>query len=398
MNVMEQGSGQITRQRLLIADDEPDIGEVLSAVAEDFGFEVTYVQDGGQVVSQTAATQPSIIMLDLRMPGTDGVEILRELAKMSCQASIILISGMDQRTLNTVETLGRDKNLHMAGTLVKPIHPEAIESLLEPLKTQQEIPAQSDTAIHAAQVMQYGPLVLYELEEALTEVSKSRQRACIDCCWRMDAGELIIGKRLSKWSENQGVSKGMLNFYLLEAMRQWQIMKNPNGSLELVFRIDSALLEDVNVADFLAEIVEVNSVPHDVLIIETLLDDILAARESAIDVLTRLRINGFKIAAVTAADDDDLLVMIDKLPIDEIVVDMASLNAEKGFRNEIELEFQYSSLTSVAHKKGLEASAINVNTRRVHGLVEKCRFDWARGGVVSDPVTDSDLQHLLLSQ
>jgi CheY-like chemotaxis protein len=114
--------------RILIADDEADIGEVLSAVAEDLGFSVTYVSEGGQVVAKTNALNPDVIMLDLRMPGTDGVEVIRELARINCTAKIILVSGMDQRTLNTVEALGREKDLCMVGTLVKPMHPDRIEA------------------------------------------------------------------------------------------------------------------------------------------------------------------------------------------------------------------------------------------------------------------------------
>ncbi len=388
------------KNRILIADDEADIGEVLSAVAEDLGFAVTYVSEGGQVVAKTNALNPDVIMLDLRMPGTDGVEVIRELARINCTAKIILVSGMDQRTLNTVEALGREKDLCMVGTLVKPMHPDRIEALLKPLikAAPREMP-ETETGFVASTDRQLGPLVLYRLQAPLSEAVARRQRAMIDCCWRMDNGDFINGHRLAAWSETQGVSKGMLNFYLHEALRQWQSLKESSANIELVLAIDSLLMQDISVTDFLVEVVEQYAVPHDVLVIETPLEGVRAAKHEAIDILARLRIKGFKIALVTEGrrHDEDLLLNLDKLPMDEIVVDMRKLNADNAIRNELELEFQFSSLTSVMHKKGLESSAISVNTQQVQNLVRKCGFDWARGQMMSEPMSANSLQGVLSS-
>jgi CheY-like chemotaxis protein len=388
------------KNRILIADDEADIGEVLSAVAEDLGFAVTYVSEGGQVVAKTNALNPDVIMLDLRMPGTDGVEVIRELARINCTAKIILVSGMDQRTLNTVEALGREKDLCMVGTLVKPMHPDRIEELLKPLlkASPQEI-EETDAGFVASSDRQLGPLVLYRLQAPMSEATARRQRAMIDCCWRMDNGDFINGHRLAAWSETQGVSKGMLNFYLHEALRQWQSLRESSANIELVLAIDSLLMQDISVTDFLVEVVEQYAVPHDVLVIETPLEGVRAAEHEAIDILARLRIKGFNIALVTEGrrHDEDLLLNLDKLPMDEIVVDMSKLNADNAIRNELELEFQFSSLTSVMHKKGLESSAINVNTQQVHNLVRKCGFDWARGQMMSEPMSANSLQRVLSS-
>lgn len=393
MNNVEQG---ISQQRILIADDEPDIGEVISAVAEDIGFNVTYIKEGNQVVSQVSAIDPSVIVLDLRLPGADGVEIIRRLAELGSRARIVLVSGMDQRTLNTVESLGREKNLEMVGSLVKPMHPDQIESMLQPLFSSSVAEAPSYAPnFNIDPEAQVGPIVRYELLAPLNASNAGRKRALIEGCWRMDSGELITGKRLAKWSEDQGVSKGMLNIFLRDSMRQWAGLQGAQDSVELVFKIDSFLLQDVSVTDLLVQIVEQYSVPHHVLTVETSLSDIQKSQESASDVLARLRINGFRIALVTEPDNDELLVMADKLPVDEIVIDMSVLNGENRINNKMELEYQYSSLTSMARKKGLESCAKNVATQQLKELVQNCQFDWARGGIYCHPMTAMELQRNL---
>lgn len=93
---------------LLVADDEEEIGEIFRALAEDLGFDVTCVTEGSEVVELVDRMRPTVIALDLRMPGTDGVEVIRELGRRGCKAAIILMSGMDQRTLSSVQALASD--------------------------------------------------------------------------------------------------------------------------------------------------------------------------------------------------------------------------------------------------------------------------------------------------
>ena len=74
--------------------------------------------------------QPSLILLDLQMPGMDGIEALRYLARQGVTSGILLASGMDQRVLASARQLGESLGLKMLGTLQKPAMLEDIESLL----------------------------------------------------------------------------------------------------------------------------------------------------------------------------------------------------------------------------------------------------------------------------
>lgn len=81
-------SNAVQKPTLLVADDEEDIGEIFRALAEDLGFEVTCVTEGSEVVDLVDRMRPTVIALDLRMPGTDGVEVIRELGRRGCKAAI----------------------------------------------------------------------------------------------------------------------------------------------------------------------------------------------------------------------------------------------------------------------------------------------------------------------
>lgn len=107
--------------RLLVVDDEPAIRELFRDVAEELGYLVQEAGGRGEFVDSVAPFCPSVIVLDLTLPDTDGVELIRELAARQCSSAILLVSGQDSRVLATTQRLGRMAGLTMHGTLQKPV-------------------------------------------------------------------------------------------------------------------------------------------------------------------------------------------------------------------------------------------------------------------------------------
>lgn len=66
-------------QRILIAEDEPNIVESLRFVLNRAGFEVSVRDNGGQVLEALRETVPDVLILDVMLPEIDGFEILRRL-------------------------------------------------------------------------------------------------------------------------------------------------------------------------------------------------------------------------------------------------------------------------------------------------------------------------------
>lgn len=126
----------MTRARLLVVDDEPDICEFIKEVAENVGFEVAVVDRPTRFRSVYRSFSPTDIMLDLMMPGVDGVELLRFLGAERCDAGILLITGSNPRVVNTVKRLGGTLGLRMVAALRKPVQLDDLEAALR--KARQE--------------------------------------------------------------------------------------------------------------------------------------------------------------------------------------------------------------------------------------------------------------------
>ena len=64
-----------TGKKILIADDEPDILEILEFNLKAEGYEVATVKNGDQALEKAKTVQPDLIMLDIMMPGKNGIEV-----------------------------------------------------------------------------------------------------------------------------------------------------------------------------------------------------------------------------------------------------------------------------------------------------------------------------------
>jgi two-component system OmpR family response regulator len=71
------------KAKILIAEDEPHLRQVLSLQLSAAGFEVFETCDGAQAVERTPLVMPDLVMLDVMMPNMDGYEALRQLRASS---------------------------------------------------------------------------------------------------------------------------------------------------------------------------------------------------------------------------------------------------------------------------------------------------------------------------
>ena len=65
--------------RVLVVDDEPTIGDVLSRYLERAGFQTEIAADGPQAIAMSARHPPDLVVLDIMLPGIDGLEVMRRL-------------------------------------------------------------------------------------------------------------------------------------------------------------------------------------------------------------------------------------------------------------------------------------------------------------------------------
>ena len=112
--------------KLLIVDDEALARERLSSILGDLDIEVEVVGEaanGQKAIEQAQALQPDIILLDIRMPGMDGIEASRHLNALSPAPAIIFTTAYDEHALEAFDA-------NAVGYLLKPIKAERLQQSL----------------------------------------------------------------------------------------------------------------------------------------------------------------------------------------------------------------------------------------------------------------------------
>ncbi len=112
-------------QEVLLVDDEEGIRKVLSIALGDLGYHVVTAADGEEALRQFRKTQPPIVLTDIKMPGMDGIEVLRKIKEESPDTEVIMITGHGDMEL-AIQSL----KYEATDFITKPINTDALEIAL----------------------------------------------------------------------------------------------------------------------------------------------------------------------------------------------------------------------------------------------------------------------------
>jgi DNA-binding NtrC family response regulator len=90
--------------RVLVVDDDPTVRHMLSRVLRTAGYESREASDGQQALQVVQQAWPEVVLLDLTMPGEDGMELLRQAKAIDRNLSVVIITG-DGRARNAVAAM-----------------------------------------------------------------------------------------------------------------------------------------------------------------------------------------------------------------------------------------------------------------------------------------------------
>jgi PAS domain S-box-containing protein len=111
--------------RILVVDDEESIREMMRMSLELDGYEVVTACDGTSALELFRAKAPDVVLLDVRMPGMDGVEVLRAMKEMDPAAEVIIVTGHGDMEM-AIDCLRQEA----ANFLLKPVSDEMLDFAL----------------------------------------------------------------------------------------------------------------------------------------------------------------------------------------------------------------------------------------------------------------------------
>lgn len=106
------GLGEKKSKKVMLVEDDALLAQVLATALKNEDFEVVIVSDGLEALDTAGKIHPSLILLDLILPGMDGFAVLKELKEDSKTSDIpvVIISNLDSVSdIKSTKVLGADK-------------------------------------------------------------------------------------------------------------------------------------------------------------------------------------------------------------------------------------------------------------------------------------------------
>jgi EAL domain-containing protein (putative c-di-GMP-specific phosphodiesterase class I) len=373
----------IFSNRLLVVDDDPGIGRLIKRVAEGSGFDVV-VREDPRVLGKTARSwHPAIIIMDLQMPGVDGIELLRDLAADRSSAQVILTSGVDGKVLESALQLGRERGLSMVGMLEKPIRLETLRELLGTVKpiAQSSLATDLAEAIAADQLfLEYQP----KLDCRLGRISGVEALVR----WRHPSLGIVRPDQFIALAEETDLIHRLTDWVVASAARQAAAWRHENLALGIAVNISAKDLENLDLPERLHRHCEQVGVDPALMTLELTESNAMREPVQMRDVLTRLRLKGFELSIDDFGTGYSSLVQLQRMPFSEIKIDrsfVAQMMDNTGCRVIVEI------IIDLARKLGLTSVAEGVEGEAALESLTAMGCDIAQGYYLSRPLAADGL-------
>lgn len=368
--------------RMLVIDDEEDICETIAEIAEAHKFEVKSISNPDKVSEALANFKPEFIILDLMMPGTDGVELLRLLAEHVKDAKLCLISGSDTRVLNSARRLGSAHGLNVIAALEKPLDVKTLRALFDQLAVG-ETTAVTDIAhaIAAGQfVLHYQPVV--ELATRRVKGFEALAR------WAHPNRGTLTPDAFLEQVVNDGLMQALTDFVVEKSVAQAAKWHKAGEVLTLSMNVTASTLLDLTLPDRIAEFCKRSQLPPERLILEVTETEAMRDVTRTMDVLLRMRIRNIGVAIDDFGTGHSSLRELQRMPFSEMKIDKSFVLDMVSNRD---CAVIVNSILDLGRNLGLKVIAEGVEDIRIWRLLADRGCDFAQGFYIGKPMPPHEI-------
>jgi EAL domain-containing protein (putative c-di-GMP-specific phosphodiesterase class I)/CheY-like chemotaxis protein len=371
--------------RLLVVDDEPGVVDFVGALGRKLGYTVATTPSGTEFLRLVDTFRPTMIVMDLHLPDTDGVELLRLLVARGCKANIVLISGSDERVLATAHELGVSHGLAMCGSLSKPVVPADLQSKLAAVRYQ-------DPAVDAADLrrgLAAGELVpYYQPKATLTQTGWIIDGVEALARWQHPRLGLVMPDEFVPLAERTGLIGDLTNVMLAAGLKQLQEWQQQGLKINCAVNLPPSLVTDLSFPDRVAALLVENRIEAGRLILEITETATMQNPTITMDILTRLRVKRIGLSLDDFGTGYSSLTQLYQMPFNEMKIDKSLVMDVPHSR---EANTMVSSLIELGHNLGLKICAEGVENRAALDMLAIIGCDSCQGYFISRPIPAADV-------
>jgi EAL domain-containing protein (putative c-di-GMP-specific phosphodiesterase class I)/FixJ family two-component response regulator len=380
--------------RILVLDDEAFMLKLLKRILSNLGFTSVTLCDSGRAALERAAAvdgAPNVILLDLNMPEMDGIEFVRHLVDRHYAGSLILVSGEDERILQTTEKLVRAHKIPILGYLHKPVKPDALAALLEKWTPPPTEATGSTKKVYVADdlraAIEKGELVNYYQPKAKVATGEVAGVETL-VRWRHPVDGIVFPDQFINVAEAAGLIDALTQVVFTAAMAQAKVWQDAQLALRVAVNVSMDNLASLNFLNFVADVTAKVGIAPQNVVLEVTESRLMQDTRAPLEILTRLRLKRFRLSIDDFGTGHSSLAQLRDIPFDELKIDQGFVH--RAWKVET-LRAMYDASLALARQLGMEVVAEGVEDRDDWDLLRRTGCDLAQGAFVSRPMLPEHL-------
>jgi len=390
----------MTHTTVYVIDDEPELVELLCDVIEMAGLKAHGYTQGAEFFAQVEEFESStILVLDLHMPGMDGIEVMRRLATINKPPALILISGHDSGVLHAAEKLGRAHSLEILASLSKPVSLDSFQQLLKQQAWDEnkniDIAAQFDEqellSDELYTAIQHGQLLLhYQPQLEISSGAIIGVEALVR--WQHPKLGLIYPDRFIPLAEQNNWMDELTYWVIDETVKQEQRWQSEGLSIMVSVNISADNITSLTLPEQLAELLVDNRLDPTRLTLEVTESMLMGELVTSLDILTRLRLKGIGLSIDDFGTGYSSLSQLHRIPFTELKIDRSFV---ANITEDSEARAIVKTCIILGHELNLQVVAEGVETQAQLEQLKQMGCDRVQGYLFSKPVLAQEISTLM---
>jgi EAL domain-containing protein (putative c-di-GMP-specific phosphodiesterase class I)/FixJ family two-component response regulator len=393
----------MSQPRLIVIDDEPDLARLIGDIAEQIGFDVEQFNNArlfkDQYFRRAYDERADVIVLDLVMPGVDGIEVIRFLSDINCDSQLILVSGFDPGVLHSAQKLATEQGLDVVGSLNKPFRFDDLHQLLSrlsitPKNLARQLTAEPPSADELRAALNHNALLLYyQPKIGLDGGDTTGVEALVR--WQHPQQGLLGPELFIPTAEQHGLIDELTWVVLKQAMEQCQSWHNQGLDVQVAVNMSAQTLKELDLPEKISDLIQQHGLNPSQLILEITESALMQELTKSLDVLTRLRMKGFRLSIDDFGTGYSSLVQLHRAPFSELKIDRSFV---LDMVREKEAHAIIETVIIMGHKLGMKVVAEGVETQESLDELTSMGCDLAQGYLIARPQPGEQVTEWLLSQ
>jgi len=378
-------------ESILVVDDSFTQRAFTSELCRELGVKLVYeAGDGREALEllKVLVLKPGLMIVDLEMPGMDGVELIQQLHQLKINIPLMVISSRGYALVDSVEIMAKSLGLTVLTGLQKPFNLESLRHALG----QSVDPSGFVTDMDAT-----GPgFSVDELKHAIdhNEIQVFYQPQ-VDMCtsevkgvealarWQHPTRGLIQPNDFIYQAEREGLIADLTSAVMHQALGQAAAWNRQGLHFSLAINLSPLSLERAKLVDEISSLLDLYALQADQIVLEITESSVVASLGQAIGVLARLRLRGFGLSIDDYGTGYSSMQQLARIPFTELKIDRSFVHGAYQREN---LRVLLQSALSMARQLGLITVAEGIETIEDWRLLQASGCTLGQGFLIAKPM------------